>query len=64
MIRESGRQFREKDHAKTDTEAEIVALDEHWQGQTIASPLVLPSMTVAATIDNNQNEETDEDAPL
>jgi hypothetical protein len=53
MIRESGRQFREKDHAKTDTEAEIVALDEHWQGQTIASPLSLPSMTVDATIDDN-----------
>jgi hypothetical protein len=53
MIRESGHQFREKDHAKTDTEAEIVALDEPWQGQTIASPLSSPSMTVAATIGDN-----------
>jgi hypothetical protein len=62
MIRESGRQFREKDHAKTDIEAEIVALDEHWQGQTIAS-LGLAVNDLAAAIDDNQNEETDGDAP-
>jgi hypothetical protein len=34
-----------KINAKTDIVAKIVALDKHWQGQTIASPLGLPSMT-------------------
>jgi len=30
-----------KINAKTDIVAKIVALDKHWQGQTIASPLAL-----------------------
>jgi hypothetical protein len=38
-------------------------LDEHWQGRTITSPLGLPSVTFAATIDDDQKEETGEDAP-